>query len=131
MAKTIQQRIVFRHTSIETLYELYMDAKLHRASTGASVKINRKVGAAFSAYDDYCYGKNLQLVPNRLIVQSWRASDWKEEDIDSTFILQFEQHGKDAVVTMVHANVPDDQQQSLAKGWKDFYWNPWKLFLKE
>lgn len=131
MPKTIQQRVVFKKASAGFLYELYMDAKLHKQSTGAPVAIKKKVGADFTAYDNYCYGKNLQLIPGKLIVQSWKASDWKEDALESTLILLFEQQGNDAVVTMVHANVPDDQHKELTGGWKDFYWNPWKAYLKK
>lgn len=129
MAKTITQKITFKNTTPEVLYNLYMNAKLHLKATGAPVKISEKVGADFSAYDGYCRGKNLQLIKNKLIVQSWRASDWNENDVDSTFILLFEQKGKDVVVTMVHANVPDNQAKALAGGWNDFYWTPWKNYL--
>jgi activator of HSP90 ATPase len=129
MANTIQQKLTFRKTSPDVLYNLYMNAKLHAQLTGRPAKISEKTGAEFSAYNGYCRGKNLQLIKNKLIVQSWRASDWNEGDIDSTFILLFEQKGKDAVVTMVHANVPDNQAKALAGGWHDFYWTPWKKFL--
>jgi len=129
MAKTIQQKITFKNTTPEILYKLYMDAKMHSQLTGGPAKISEKEGAAFSAYDGYCWGKNLQLIKNKLIVQSWRASDWNQNDIDSTFILLLEQKGKDAVVTMVHANVPDNQAKALTGGWSDFYWTPWKNYL--
>lgn len=64
-------------------------------------------------------------------MQSWRAGDWSDDDVDSTFILLFEQKGNDVVVNMIHANVPDAQSKALAGGWKEFYWEPWKNFLKK
>jgi len=129
MAKTIQQKIVFKNTTTGVLYNFYMNAKLHSQLTGGETKISEKEGARFSAYDGYCGGKNLQLIRNRLIVQSWRSADWSDDDVDSTFILLLEQKGKDAEVTMIHANVPDAQAKALADGWKDFYWTPWKNYL--
>jgi len=129
MAKTIEQKITFKNTTPDVLYNFYMNAKLHAQLTGGPATISEKEGAAFSAYDGYCWGKNLQLIKNKLIVQSWRASDWNENDVDSTFILLFEQKGKDVVVTMVHANVPYNQAKELTGGWNDFYWSPWKNFL--
>jgi len=129
MSKTIEQKITFKNTTIDVLYNLYVNAKLHSQLSGGEAKISEKVGAAFSAYDGYCWGKNLQFIKNKLIVQSWRASDWNENDVDSTFILLFEQKAKDVVVTMVHANVPDNQAKSLTGGWDDFYWKPWKNYL--
>ena len=68
---------------------------------------------------------------DKLIVQSWRAADWSKNNIDSTFILSFEQKKNDAVLTMVHANVPDNQAANLKGGWNDFYWQPWKKYLAE
>jgi len=128
MAKTITQNISFKNTTPDVLYNFYMNAKLHSQLTGSPAKISGKEGSPFSAYAGYCRGKTLQLIKNKLIVQSWRASDGNETDIDSTFILLFEQKGKDTVVTMVHANVPDHQAKALADGWYDFYWTPWKNY---
>ena len=130
MAKTILQTIVFKNTKVETLYSLYMDAKLHSLVTGSAAKIQRREGAKFSAYDNYCYGKNLQLIPGRLIVQSWHAADWGDADAESTLILLFEQKGNDATVYMTHANVPANQYTALKDGWNSFYWQPWKAYLK-
>jgi len=130
MPKTITQKIVFKNQKATALYAMFLDSKQHAMITGGnSAKISDKEGAKFSAHDGYCFGKNLQLVKNKLIVQSWRASDWSKEDIDSTFILSFEQKGKDAVLTMVHANVPDNQAANFKSGWDDFYWKPWKAYL--
>ena len=131
MPKTIRQTIRFRNASPQQLYELYMDQKKHALVTGAQAKITSKEGTTYSAHDGYITGKNLQLVPGRLIVQSWRASDWSEDTIDSTFILLFEANGKDSIVQMIQANVPDNQVVSLSKGWRAHYWDHWKQWLSD
>ena len=131
MAKTIVQRIVFKNTNTTQLYELYMNAALHSKVTEGRATITKKENTYFSAYDDYISGKNLQLIPDQLIVQSWRASDWSADDIDSTFIIYLEQKGKSVLLRMVHANVPDEHAESLHKGWHEHYWNLWKVYLSE
>ncbi len=131
MAKKILQTVVFKNTTVSTLYNFYMDAKQHSLVTGAAAKIQKKEGTKFSAYGDYCSGKNLQIIPDKLIIQSWVASDWDKADPESTFILLFEQKGNDATVYVTHANVPESQYKSLKQGWNEFYWKPWKLFLKK
>lgn len=131
MAKTIIQKIVFKNIPVETFYTTYINAREHSASIGQPVKIQDKEGTKFSAWDNYCSGKNLQLIKNKLIVQSWRASDWNASDIDSTFILLFEQKGKDGTINMVHANVPDNHFKDLKQGWNDFYWKPWKKYFSQ
>ncbi len=130
MPKTLTQKVVFKNQKAAQLYAMYLDSKLHTLITGGNAaKITAKEGAKFSAHDGYCFGKNLQLVKDKLIVQSWRGSDWNKDDIDSTFILEFVQDGNDAVINMVHANVPDRHAAGIKTGWTDFYWKPWKTYL--
>lgn len=131
MSKTIVQKVIFKNTPASTLYTTYMDAKEHSASVGVAAKIKNKEGARFSAHDHYVTGKNLQLIKNKLIVQSWRASDWISSDVDSTFILVFEQRGNDGIINMVHANVPDKHSAGIKKGWDDYYWKPWKKYFAQ
>jgi len=107
-----------------------MNAKEHSVSVGVIAKIQNKEGAKFSAHDSYVTGKNLQLIKDKLIVQSWRASDSKS-DVDSTFILLFEQMGNDGVINMVHANVPEKHFAGVKEGWDDYYWKPWKKYFAE
>jgi hypothetical protein len=50
MAKTIEQSVVFKSTDTATLYNLYMDAKLHSLVTGAPAKISKKPGTSFTTH---------------------------------------------------------------------------------
>jgi activator of HSP90 ATPase len=129
MGKTIIQKIIFKKATTKALYELYMSAKLHSLITGGQVKITQKVGDRFRVFDGYITGKNLQLIKHQLIVQSWRGSDWDAKAKDSTFLISFEQKGSDALINVVHANVPDKAADSLDKGWRNHYWKPWKQWL--
>jgi activator of HSP90 ATPase len=129
MPNTIYQKIVFTSTKTKDLYDLYMDSKKHSIATGAHASISPKEGGRYSAHDNYIKGKNLQLVKNRLIVQTWRSSDWDKNDVDSTFIICLEQKGNDAILYATHANVPDDEFDSIKKGWHEYYWKPWKKYL--
>ena len=130
MPKTITQKVVFKNAKASVLYSMYLDSRHHTKLTGNNpARISAKEGAKFSAHGGYCWGKNLQLVKDKLIVQSWRAADWSKSDMDSTFILSFEQNKNDAVLNMIHANVPDNQAAPLKDGWNEFYWRPWKKYL--
>jgi activator of HSP90 ATPase len=129
MPKNIVQKVVFKNTTPKALYDLYMDAKKHSLVTAAPAKISAKVGAKFSAHGSYITGKNLQLIKDKLIVQSWRGSDWDKSDADSTFIIQLESKGKDVILEAFHINLPDKQAKSIDGGWYTFYWEPWKKYL--
>ena len=126
---TIIQKVLFKNTTRKVIYDLYMNAKMHSMITDGPVEISEKVGSNFNAFGGYITGKNLQLVKNQLIVQSWRGSDWNTNDSDSAFLLSLEQKGNDVQLNMIHANIPDDKEKDLDKGWQDHYWNPWKQHI--
>lgn len=126
---TIVQKIVFKNTSTKKLYDLYMDAKLHGMITNGDVTISEKAGSKLEVFGGYITGKTLQTVKNKLIVQQWHGSDWAAGSEDSAFVLSFEKQGKDAILHVFHANVPDEKAKGLDKGWHDHYWNPWKQYL--
>ncbi len=129
MTKTILQKITFRNTKPKALYDLYMDSKKHSVATGATAKISPKEGGKFSVHGGYIVGKNLTLVKNKLIVQTWRAQGWKKNEADSIFVLSLTPKGKDVIVEMTHANIPIKYAPGITKGWKVHYWEPWKKYL--
>ena len=128
MPKTITQKVVFKNATAKQLYDLYMDPKKHTLVTGAATRTSGKEGSSFNS-GGYITGKNLRIIKDKLITQSWRAADWSKDDLDSIFLLTFEQKGRDAVLNMVHANVPDKHANAIDKGWYTYYWNRWKLHL--
>jgi activator of HSP90 ATPase len=129
MSKTICQEILFKNTTAHDLYELYMDSKKHTTATAAPAKISKKEGGKYSVHGGYITGRNLQLIEDKLIVQTWRAQGWKESDPDSTFIINLEQKGNDVLLFATHANVPNAHEESISKGWHNHYWEPWKKYL--
>ena len=129
MSKTVIQDVVFKNTTPKALYETYMDGEKHSIATGAPAKISAKEGSDYSAHSGYITGKNLQLIPNRLIVQSWRAQSWSAEDVDSTFVIYLEPQGVDTLLHAIHANLPDNAADSIDSGWHKMYWEPIRLYL--
>jgi activator of HSP90 ATPase len=128
MKPPIEQTVKFS-CSPEALFEMYMDSAKHSASTGAAAQVTRRVGGRFTAFDGALSGRNLLIVPNRLIVQAWRSTAFKRDDPDSILVLEFSKTGGGAKVHMVHANVPAQDHQGVSKGWPKFYWKPWKAYL--
>ena len=129
MSKTIIQKMVFKNTDPKSLFELYMDEKKHSHIAGSPCTITKKEDDKYSVHGGYISGKNLQLVKDKLIVQSWRAQGWDKDAVDSTFIIHLEKKGDDVMLHAVHANVPDEHKASISNGWHDHYWKPWKQYL--
>ena len=129
MAKNIVQKVTFKKTKPEKVYELYANAKKHSAIAGSPVKVSTKTGSPFSAWDGYITGNTVLAVKDKLFTQSWRGSDWAPGSPDSQFTIIIEPKGKDVVMYAIHACVPDEHAEHLAKGWHDHYWNLWKQHL--
>jgi activator of HSP90 ATPase len=111
------------------LYRMYLDAKSHAAFTGAPVKIAPRPAAAFEAFGGALTGTILQLVPNRLIVQSWRSRNFAKSDMDSTLVLSFWPAKHGARIELTHVNVSDIDFAGVSDGWFKYYWVPWREYL--
>jgi uncharacterized protein YndB with AHSA1/START domain len=112
------------------LYRMYLNPRLHAAFTGAPVKIAPRAGAKFLAFGGALTGKILHLVPNRLIVQSWRSTGFAKRDLDSTLILAFQPQKTGARIELTHVNVADGDFAGVSEGWSKYYWLPWREYLQ-
>ena len=72
---TIKQTVTFPAPP-EKIYHLIMDQKKHAKLVDSEARISRQVGGKFVIYGGDVDGKNLELVPDQKIVQTWRYSDW-------------------------------------------------------
>jgi len=125
--KTIRQSVTIKASPHE-VYEALTDSRRHARFTGAKARISRKVGGKFTAYDGYIEGVNLNLVPDKKIVQSWRGSDWpKDHYSKATFSLKKIKNGTH--LTFTQSGVPDQYYNDISQGWRDYYWKPMKEML--
>lgn len=132
MTTTLRQRVTIRGASAAELFDDFLDAKRHAGITGGSpARINAKEGSTFEVGDGYATGKNLRIVPKTLIAQSWRTTDFADGDPDSILVLAFSDTPQGGRIDMTHANVPSDQADDYAEGWKEYYWKPWKAYVRE
>jgi integrase len=66
---------------------MYTDPAKHAAITGAPVAISAEPGSPFQAFNGALTGATLQIIPQRLVIQSWRSTKFNDGDPDSTLIL--------------------------------------------
>jgi activator of HSP90 ATPase len=130
MTKPIVQTARFSASARE-LYDIYLDPKRHAAFTGGPVKISAKAGSKFDAFDGMLSGTMLAAIPGELIIQRWRSMNFEKSDPDSILVLSFSQDGKQGRIDMVHIGVPVQDYKGVTDGWKKYYWDPWKGYLKK
>lgn len=70
------------------IYTAWLDSNLHTKMTGGKANCSVNVGDTFSTWNGYIEGKNLELKPNKKIVQSWRTTEFFKDDEDSLLTLE-------------------------------------------
>jgi activator of HSP90 ATPase len=128
MAKTIKQKVTLPASPAE-VYDMLMTSKKHSVVTGGKAVISNKVGGKFTAWDGYIEGTNLSLVPGKMIVQAWRATDWAEGAWSVATFLLSPAKGGTTVLEFSQVGVPDKNCKDITKGWTDYYWTPMKAHL--
>jgi activator of HSP90 ATPase len=129
MSKQIKQTVRFE-ASPKTIYQMLLDSKKHSAFTGEKAKIDPKVGGKFQVYGGYIDGVNVELIPGKLIVQSWRCATFPK-NTHSLISFELKKSKKGTELVFTHTGVPSDQAARLNKGWKNSYWDKMKKSLGE
>jgi activator of HSP90 ATPase len=127
---TIGQKVVIPALPKE-VYDAFTNAKKHSEFTGGKATGNPAVGSRFTAWDGYISGKNLELEKGKKIVQEWVTTDWPQGYPPSKLELTFSEVGGKTELTMVHSDVPAEQEDELKQGWIDFYWEPLKAYFQK
>ena len=91
--------------------------------------ISIEPGSAFQAFNGTLTGATLQIIPRRLVIQSWRSTKFNDGDPGSTLILAFTPEGTNGGIDLVHLDVPAHNYQSVVEGWETHYWGPWRRYL--
>jgi len=115
--------------SPETIYEHWLNGSKHALMTGGEATCIPESGTAFSAWDGYITGKNLELVQSNKIVQSWRSADFEPGQLDSTIELTLLPTDTGCELTLKHTNIPDGQPD-YEQGWNDHYFEPMSNYFK-
>ncbi len=112
------------------LYDAWLDAKEHSAFTGGHASCEAKVGGRFSAWDGYIEGENVELELGSKIVQTWRTSDFEDDDADSRLELRFEEDGAGTKLVLRHTELPAGGSKKYREGWKQHYFAPMKQYFE-
>lgn len=129
--KTIKQSVEFAAKPRE-VFEALMDEKKHGKFTGGKAVVSRKVGGKFTVFNGWASGENLEIIPDKKIMQSWRAQmDGWPNDYFSIVTFSFEKTKHGTKIVFKHSGVPEKFFEELSNGWKENYWEPMKKLLEK
>jgi activator of HSP90 ATPase len=120
--------------SPDQVYQALLDARRFSAFTGAPAEIDASPGGAFSCFGGVIIGRNVELLPNRRIVQAWRVAMWPDGRY-SIVTFELEPLGSGTRLVMDHSGFADEVRAHLTGeegegGWNRRYWEPLKKYLE-
>jgi activator of HSP90 ATPase len=112
----------------ERIFNVLLDSKQFAAFTGMPATIDPTSGGAFNTFGGLIEGRNVELIPNRRIVQAWRPTSW---DPGVYSIVHFELQAANGGTALVldHTGFPEGDFDHLDSGWYMRYWDPLKKYL--
>jgi uncharacterized protein YndB with AHSA1/START domain len=90
-------------------------------------EMHAEPGGSFSLWAGDIRGTNVQVVPERSLVQEWYGGDWPAPSIAS-FTLTAEDSG--TRLDLLHRGVPGDEVDEFDEGWDDYYLGAIKEYLE-
>jgi activator of HSP90 ATPase len=115
--------------SPDEIYAAWMTSAGHSAMTGGEAHVGPEVGDDFDAWNGYIHGTTLELEPSRRIVQSWRSTQFTDDDEDSRIEVLLDGTDDATLVTVRHSNVPSDHRGYQDGGWQQSYFTPMKAYF--
>lgn len=102
----------------EEVFEALVNPDIIQHWSGDEAKMSADVGAKFSLWGGQMFGTNLEVIPNKKIVQEWCYEQW-EKPSKVTFIIKAK--GDISIVSLYHEDVPEKSLESIAEGWDSYY----------
>src|SRR5262245_6269126 len=127
MAK-VHQEVTFAAPPAK-VYRALIDSREHAQFTSAPAQIGTAVGDAWTAYGGKISGRNVELVEEKRIVQTWRAGNWPE-GVHSLVRFELTPAGAGTKVVLDHDALSDDQVPHIDGGWEKMYWEPLRKYLE-
>jgi activator of HSP90 ATPase len=86
--------------------------------SGYPAQMSTEPGSEFTLWEGDITGKNLEFIPGRKLVQEWYFGEQSEKSIVTIDIAP---ERENSVVTVEHSNIPDDEFENIAEGWREYY----------
>lgn len=96
--------------------------------SGYAADMKAEVGYVFSLWEGDIAGVNLEIVPDRLLVQEWFFGENAEPSIVR---LELKKDGnRGTVVQLLHTHIPAEVFEEITEGWKEYYLGSVKNMLE-
>lgn len=128
-ARNLRQTVQIK-ASPHDVFEALVNPREHAKFTGATAKMERRVGGRFAHWDNSLQGIVVDLKKDSRIVLAWRSTGWPEGHYS---IAQFDLSPSKGGTKLVFSQygIPSDDFADIQDGWKQYYWVPLKAYFEE
>lgn len=124
--KSIKQTYAI-NASIDKVWDAFVNPNIIDKWGGGPARMSDRKGFEFELWGGEIYGKNIEVVKHKKLVQEWFSGKWDKPSI-VTFLLSFS--GNKTTVELIHTDIPDNEADDISKGWKDYYMIPLKQLVE-
>jgi activator of HSP90 ATPase len=86
--------------------------------SGYPAEMSTEPGSEFSLWEGDISGKNIEFIQDKKVVQEWYFGEQTEKSIVTISIVP---DGENSQVTVEHSNIPDEEFNNIAEGWREYY----------
>lgn len=86
--------------------------------SGYPAEMSTEPGSEFSLWEGDITGKNIEFILDKKVVQEWYFGEQPEKSIVTITIEPDRENSK---VTIEHTNIPDEEYDGIAEGWREYY----------
>ena len=120
------KRSFFIRAARHDVWNALVDPKILAAWGAGPARMSARKGAKFSLWGGDIFGKNVEVVKEKKLVQEWSAKAW-EKPSKATFVFKLEKLG--TKIELTQTGVPKQEYVSYRDGWQDSYFEPLKNYL--
>lgn len=95
--------------------------------SGCPASMAPEAGFVFSLWEGDITGVNLEVKPNRLLVQEWFFGEQEEPSIVT---LKLKPVKERTLVELTHTHIPDEVYEEITEGWREYYLGAIREFLE-
>ncbi len=88
--------------------------------SGYPAQMSTEPGSEFSLWEGDITGRNLEFIQDKKIVQEWYFGEQSEKSIVTITISPDRGNSR---INIEHSNIPDEEFDSIAEGWSEFYFD--------
>ena len=118
MTQEFKQRVTLPCSAKEA-FEILLDSRKHTKVIGSATFVNKREGAKVSKLDGLFLGRNIEITPNKKIVQVWRSKNWSQGTYSVVNLTAIETSKTRCILELTQVGIPTKYFKSTQNQWNN------------